>query len=71
MENILKLWKEKLATVRATYEGRVQIPLHPADVKTVLENDCPADFESLRDELRQRTPTHVLVTPEQLEALCQ
>jgi hypothetical protein len=69
MDNILKLWRDKLAKVQAMYEGSVQIPLHSADVKTVLEQNCPDEFTSLRDELKQRMPTHVLLRPEQLESL--
>jgi hypothetical protein len=47
----------------------VQIALHPADVKTVLEQTCPEEFTWLRDELQKRIPTNVLLSPEQLETL--
>src|SRR4051812_43450485 len=69
MKNTIALWEQKLADVRDMYEGSVQIPLHSADVKSVLAEYCPEQFIPLRDELNKRTPTHVLMTPDELESL--
>ncbi len=69
MEKTFEIWKNKLAAARALYEGRVQIPLDPVDMKAVLDQHCPESFGEIHDDLRKRTPTHVLVTPDQLAEL--
>jgi hypothetical protein len=71
MDNILKLWKDKLAQSQAMYQGPVQLPLHSADVKTVLEAHCPDEFKPLLEELQKRTPTHVLLYADQVQTLLE
>ena len=69
LKNIVALWRQRLATVRAMYDGSVQIGLHVADARAVLSKYCPDNFQSLRDELAQRTPTQVLVFADELDQL--
>jgi hypothetical protein len=68
MDNIIALWNDRLDNLEHSGDC-VQIPLHSSDVKTVLAEFCPDEFVAIRDDLKLRTPTHVLLFATELEAL--
>lgn len=69
MNEILSTWKQKLTATKALYEGPVQIALDPKQVLTVLDECCPEEFAAIHENLQAYTPTHVLLTCDQVEKL--
>lgn len=63
---------ERIKRCLAVFEpgDNVQVACHPEEVKALLAEHCPTDeLKEIRDGLKERTPTHVVLRVSQAQEL--